>query len=165
MKLKIGTLLIIFSLILISFMQEPKPSFAAKENTKKDVTPFITYNNQHVTAYSLPQYLPNGQPRRTHSGKIPQWGYAAVHPVRGGTSPVIPFGSAVVFDTPVLHPLYGSRSSFQIEDTGDYGYNWSYNFVDIWFGFCTTCNDKDAFKDNYDYALNWGAPKKNYNVY
>lgn len=93
-----------------------------------------TYNQQ-VTAYTS-----NGT--ACHSGKMPYQGAVAVHPQRSsdvikfGNGPgKYPFGTSVVLGTAVpMYPGSSTRSTFTVEDTGDYGFRLTDSWVDVWQG-------------------------------
>lgn len=99
----------------------------------------------------------------THSGKDARWGYVAVH-YRNG-KPMRPFGTIIMPDKSVYHPLYGSRGTFYVEDTGDYGNVFDAWWIDFYFGDCSTCSKYDGTYDNYDRAVNYGTRTINYYYY
>ncbi|WP_277679425.1 hypothetical protein [Gracilibacillus dipsosauri] len=106
-----------------------------------------SHENAKTTAYSLPQRDSNGGLTRTHSGKIPAWGMVAMQ------YRALPFGTSIYTNTPISHPVYGSRSSFKVEDSGPGVYGTQ---LDIWYGFCQSC-DRGGSYDNYDLAINYGV--------
>lgn len=93
-------------------------------------------NQQSVTAYT-------SEPSRlTHSGVSPYIGCCAVHPRRStdfmipGNGPgIVNFGTLAVLSEAVpMYPGTTTRSIFTVEDTGDYQFNHSQFFVDVWQG-------------------------------
>lgn len=115
-----------------------------------------------ATAYSEPKYKSDGTLTRTHSEKIPAWGMVAIHDNERSERP---FGTTItITNTSIKHELYGSRTTFTIEDTGDYARNYLMGWIDVWFGFCTTCSKTDSVYDNKDRAVKFGnSTKVNYN--
>lgn len=63
----------------------------------------------------------------------------------------------------ISHPLYGSRTTFTVEDSGNgwqvYGDIW----LDFWWGFCSTCSSSDGVYNNYDRAKEFGVKTFDYN--
>ncbi|MGC6584855.1 hypothetical protein ACPV3A_07780 [Paenibacillus sp. Dod16] len=114
--------------------------------------------NQTVTAYSLPTKKSDGTTTRTASGKIPAYGMVAVHPKVQGThsNPIVPFGTMVLTEYYVEHPEYGPADYFTVEDIGDVNYSNSEYWIDVWYGFCTTCSRTDSTWDWFDEALYFG---------
>jgi len=92
--------------------------------------------SQDVTAYI------SASGAKTHSGKSPYQGSCAVHPRREsdvivpGNSPgQFPFGTTAVLSESVpMYPGNTYRSVFTVEDTGDYNFNLSRSFIDVWQG-------------------------------
>lgn len=111
-----------------------------------------------ATAYSEPRYQPDESATRTHSGKIPAGGMVAIHESERGSRPL---GTTIsITNTSINHEVYGSRKTFTVEDTGDYDHNYLTGWIDIWFGFCTTCSKSDSVYDNKDIAYKFGNSTK-----
>lgn len=122
-----------FSLTLVMLLSAlTVPAFAAQT---------VRTYNQQITAYTS-----NGT--ACHSGKMPYPGAVAVHPqkpndvIKFGNGPgKYPFGTTVTLGTAV--PMYSgsTRSSFTVEDTGDYAFRFTDSWIDVWQGSGTAANN------------------------
>jgi hypothetical protein len=90
-------------------------------------------SHQDVTAYV------SAKGNKTHSGKNPYQGACAVHPWTvgeyGNGPAAFPFGTIATLSVSVpMYPGNTSRSIFTVEDTGDYNFDLSPWFIDVWQG-------------------------------
>jgi len=110
-----------------------------------------THVYQDVTAYT--------GSTTGHGGTLfPNESYStvAVHQ-ESDSSPIYPFGTLIQTEDPLYLDGYGTRSTFNVTDTGDLLEVRSPNWIDIYFGASTSTNINNAQE--------FGEQKVTYTVY
>lgn len=118
-----------------------------EDNSEDSIMPLyeFTYTNQDSTAY-----LATGNAGA--SGKMPWIGSCAVHNGgNGNTTPIIPFGTTILYMNSSVTIQGKTYSSFIVNDTGDPQRRKSTYWTDIYFG--------DNNSANYTAAINYGNKK------